>query len=278
MAGRRWVAAAACAAALSVFAAETGRAAVRLDVRSAEVGGDAARRPLEYVVWIDGPRLAAEPKPRAGAPATRRIVYRADQDRAWLVDTARRTYYQVDPASAQQAASQVAGLRKGLASGLESLTPEQRKAVQDLLGELSKPPTRPPGEVTLRERGETGRYAELACERHDVMEGARRLAELCLAAYGRGPLTREAVAAVPALGGFVRRTLEPLAQEFAALRGVAAFGVLDRVDGFPLAVHAFEENGARRETVVTRIQEGAVDATLFELPQGYARSWIPPFR
>jgi hypothetical protein len=270
------IAAAACAA-LALAGADAARAGVRLELRSAEVGAKGGK-PLEYVLWIDGPRLAAERKRRDGAPAQRRIVFRSDEDRAWLVDAARKTYYQVDPQAAQQVASQVAGLRKGLESGLESLTPEQREAVQELLGELAKPSEKPVGEIRVRERGEVARYAEIPCARHDVLEGARRLAEICLADYGRSPLTREALAAVPALGGFLRRTLAPLTREFPSLSDLAPFEVLGRVDGFPLAVQAFEDDGTTRETVVTRIEQAPVDASLFELPAGFARSWIPPFR
>src|SRR5574338_439084 len=152
------------------------RAAVRLELRSTESGAQAPKK-LRYVVWIDGPRLAAELAPKDGKPVKRRIVYRADLDRAWLVDAARKTYYQVDPEAAQQVASQVSGLRQGLESGLESLTPEQRQAAREVLGELAKPPAKPLGELKLRERGEVARYAEIPCARHDVVEGARRLAE-----------------------------------------------------------------------------------------------------
>ena len=273
----RIAAAVACAALALAFAAGAARAGVRLELRSVEAGNE-AHKPLKYVIWIDGSRLAAELKRRDGTPMQRRIVFRADLDRAWLVDATRKTYYQVDPEAAQQVASQVAGLRKGLESGLESLTPEQRKAAQEVLGELAKPPEKPRGEILVRERGEVGRYAEIPCARSDVLEGARRLAEICLADYGRAPLTREAVAAVPALGGFLRRTLEPLTREFPSLRDLEPFSVLERVQGFPLAVSAFEENGKTRETVVTRVEEAPVDASLFELPAGFARSWIPPFR
>ena len=133
--------------------------------------------------------------------------------------------------------------------------------------------------TALRERGEVARYADIACARNDVLEGARSLAEVCLADYGRAPLTREAVAAVPALGGFLRRTLEPLTREFPSLRELAPYAAFDRVEGLPARpCQAFDEDGKTRETVVTKIEPANVDPALFELPAGYARSWIPPFR
>ena len=269
----RLCAAAALAAALVASAAAAG---VRVELKSAPTP-PATGKAERYVVWIDGPRLAAQLVRRDGGPPTRRIVFRSAEDVVWLVDTKRQTYYQLDPASAQQIASQVGGLRQGLESGLESLSPEQREAVRELLGELAKPPAGPAPEYRLRERGELARYAEIACARHDVLEGERPVAELCLADYGKPPLTRERLAALPALGGFLQRTLEPLLREFPSLRPLAPLSTLSRVDGVPLLVRSGDE-GESRDTVVTSISEAPVDGALFELPAGYARSWIPPFR
>jgi hypothetical protein len=265
------------AALASLLAAAGATAAVRVELSSVEEGGKAGK-PLRYVVWVDGPKLAVELRRKNDAPPKRRIVFRSDRDLAWLVDLQRRTYYQLDPASAQQVASQVAGLRQGLEQGLESLTPEQRQAARELLGELAAAPPAQAPEYHLREKGELGRYAEIACARHDVLDGAKRVAELCLADYGKPPLSREKLAAVPALGGFLRRTLEPLLRQFPSLAPVAPFAALDSVQGVPLLVRSFGAKGETRETTVTRLSEEPADASLFELPDGFARSWIPPFR
>jgi hypothetical protein len=262
--------------ALALSLADAAEAGVKLRLRSAPVDDPKGGRSQSYEVWLDGPRLAIELAHRKTA-AKRRIVFRGPEDKVWLIDDAKQTYFQIDPESAKSMASQVAGLRQGLNQGLESLTPEQREAVQELLGELAKPPAGPPPDYKLRERGELGRYAEVACSRNDVMEGAKVVAEVCLADYGKPPLTREAFAAIPALGAFSRRTLEPLAAQFPSLAAVAPYAALDTVQGVPLAVKSTED-GEVRETFVKSIESVVVDAALFELPAGYARSWIPPFR
>jgi hypothetical protein len=265
-------------AAALLLAAPAG-AGVRLELRSTSAEADGKTKTYRYEVWIDGPRLAAELARRDGRPPTRRIVFKSGEDVLWLLDHKRQTYFQVDPQSAAQTASQVSGLRQGIDQGLGSLTPEQRAAVQELLGELAKPaPAGPLPEYRLRERGELGRYAELPCAQHDVLEGERAVAELCLADYGKPPLVREQLAAVPALGGFLRRTLEPLAAQFPSLRALAPYTSLDAIQGLPLRVESAQEGGGRSETVVTKIEPASVDPALFALPAGYARSWIPPFR
>jgi hypothetical protein len=265
----------ALALAMPIVLAAGADAGVKLRLRSEPLGGGEGKT-QSYEVWLDGPRLAIELVQRKEA-TKRRIVFRGGEDKVWLIDDAKQTYFQLDPESAKSMASQVAGLRQGLNQGLESLTPEQRAAVQDLIGELSKPPAGPPPEYKLRERGELGRYAEVACSRHDVLDGEKTVAEVCLADYGKPPLTRESFAAIPALGSFSRKTLEPLAAQFPSLSAVAPYAALDSVQGVPLSVKSTED-GKTRETFVKSIEPTAIDPKLFELPAGYARSWIPPFR
>jgi hypothetical protein len=268
-----------CLAAAALLLAPASHAGVRIELRSTSSGGkDAKPTSARYQVFVDGESLAVELARRDGTPATRRVVFRGGEDVAWLVDHKRRTYYQVDPKSAAQAASQVSGLRQGLEEGLGSLSPDQRAAVQDLLGELAKPAPVELPEYRLRERGELARYAEIACAQHDVLEGEKVVAEVCLADYGKPPLVREQLAAVPKLGVFLRRTLEPLAREFPSLLPLAPWAALDAVQGLPLRMRSVADDGATSETTVTRIEAAPVDPALFALPAGYARSWIPPFR
>ena len=266
----------AASVAITVTQVASVQAGLRLEVDVAE-RGDAARSPERWIVWIDGSRLATEPAQREGSPPTRRAIFRGADDVAWLVDPAQRSYFQLDPKSAEATASQVAGLRDGVAQGLELLSPDQREGVKEFLGDRASAPPAALPPVRLRSRGEPARHAGLVCTRHDVLEGERRVAELCLAAYGTGPLTRGRAAAVPALVSFLRRTLAPLAREVPSLRPLAPLASLGRIEGFPLAARAAEPGGPVREVVTVRVEEKALDPALFELPAGYSRSLVPPF-
>ena len=265
------------AAAAALALAHGAQAGLRVDLRSTQPGEAPGAAEL-YVIWIDGSRLAAEPVRKAGEPASRRVIYRAAEDLAWLVDVERRSYFQLDPASAEKSAAQVAGVRGGLAQGIELLPPEQQAAARELLGDLAEePPSAPLPELRLRALGEPGSYAGIACARHDVLAGDRRLAVVCLGEYGKGLPPRERVAAIGSLGGFLRRTLTPLARQFPDLRPLAALGALERLPGFPLALRSFEDRGGARLAEATRVEEAAVDPSLFELPAGFTRSSVPPF-
>jgi hypothetical protein len=277
---RRAQLATAAAAAALVLAQDT-QAALRVDVVASEPGAppEAGER---YVIWIDGPLLAAEPVRSAGGPPSQRLVYRAGEDVAWLVDLERRSYFQLDPESAERHAEQLAGVRDGVESGIELLPPQQRAKARKLLGDLTGAGSSGKSSASLpaphlRALGEAGSYAGIGCERHEVLEAERRLAVVCLGAYGKGLPPRERVAAVASLGGFLHRTLGPLAREFPRLRPLSGLAALERLPGFPLAVRSFEAAGRQGEAEVTRVEEAAADPSLFEVPQGFARSLVPPF-
>ena len=258
--------------------APTATAGARLELSSElrDSGAGAATVPEHFLVWIDGGRLAAEPTQPGGALAGRRVVFRAREDVAWLIDTGARSYFQIDPKSAQEMAAKVAGLRDGVARGIEGLAPEQRARVQELLGDLATPPPVARSVLRIQPTGRRATQAGIACAQQEIFEGERRVAVACVADGASGPLTRERVA-VSALGSFARRTLGPLAQAFPSLAPLAPLAALERLGGLPLAVVSAESDAGVRQTKVLLFAEAAVDPALFEVPAGFTRSALPPF-
>jgi len=263
-------------ATLAVAQVAAAQAGLRLEIDVSE-RGTAPAPPERWIVWLDAMRLVAEPARSEGSPPARRAIFQGAQDVAWLVDPAQRSYFQLDPESAQALAARLAGVRNGVAQGLELLSPEQREAAKGILGGLATPPRAPPPTPRLRLRVEQARHAGIACTRNDVLEGERRVAELCLAAWGTGPLTRERTQALPALRSFLRRTLAPLVREVESLRPLAPLAGLPRLEGFPLAARVEDPGRPPREIAVVSVEQRTVDPSLFELPAGYTRSLIPPF-
>jgi hypothetical protein len=261
------------------LAAPAATAGVRLELSSEPRAGGSgtAAAPEHFVVWIDGGRLAAEPAKPGGSLAGRRVVFRAHEDVAWLIDTSARSYFQLDPKSAQETAAQVVGLRDGVARGIDGLAPEQRERMQALLGELAAPAPAARPALRVQPTGKRATQAGIGCAQQEVFEGERRVAVACVADGASGPLARERVAAVPALGSFARRTLGPLAQAFPSLAALAPLAALERLGGLPLTVVSAEPDAGARQTKVLRVAEAAVDPALFELPPGFTRSTLPPF-
>jgi hypothetical protein len=250
-------------------------AGVEIETRTRSLGGSGGKS--HYTIWVDGDRLVAEPRKANAPPARRRIVYRADRDLMWFIDTKRATYYQLDPASAATTASQVSNLKKDLATALEGLDPEIRGKAEQLLGKLETGEVDPREEVSLRERGESGRYAEIPCARYDVLAREKRMAEICVADWAASGSAAAARPLVPALSKFLRASLEPLARELPVVEPLLAWTALEDSPGLPLQTRSYSDDEPDSETLVKAIREVEVDASRFELPEGYARSWVPPF-
>jgi hypothetical protein len=248
---------------------------VEIETRTRSLDGGSGK--TSYTFWLEADRLAAEPRRPGTPPARRRIVYLAEQDLMWFIDTKRETYYQLDQAGAEATASQVKGLKEDLASVLAGLDPEVRGRAEKLLGKLETDGSAPLPEVSLRERGELGSYAGVACARHDVIAEEKRLGEICVADWESAGAAAEAKPLIPSLIHFIRTSLEPLARELPMIEPLLAIGALEGTPGLPLQTRTFSDDEPDTETLVKAIREVQVDADLFTLPEGYARSWVPPF-
>lgn len=248
---------------------------VEIETRTRSLDGSSGKTHL--TIWVEGDRLVAEPRKPGSPPSRRRIVYHADRDVMWFIDHKRATYYQLDPESAAATASQVSGLKKDLAAALEGLDPEIRGKAEKVLGKLDSGEVDPREEVSLRERGELGRYADVACARYDVLAQEKRVAELCIAdweATGPAAVTRPLV---PAFTRFLRTSLEPLAKELPIVAPLLRWTALDDTQGLPLQTRSYSDDEPDTETLIKAIREVEVEPARFELPKGYARSWVPPF-
>ena len=250
-------------------------AGVEIETRTKQFDGDG--RKTHLTIWVDGNRLVAEPRKASAPSSRRRIVYLAERDVMWFIDRDRQTYYQLDPESAETTAAQVSDLKEDLSAALEGLDPEIRGKAEGLLGKLETGEVDPLGEVDFRERGEVGSYADVACARYDLIAREKRVAEMCVAdwaAAGAGAAVRPLV---PALTKFLRTSFEPLARELPMVQPLLAWTALEDTPGLPLLTRTFSDGQPESETKVRGIRQVDVDAGRFELPEGYARSWVPPF-
>ena len=252
-----------------------GLAGVQIETRTRSLDGSSGK--THFTIWIDGDRLVGEARKADSPPARRRIVYLADRDLMWFIDTKRATYYQLDPESAAATASQVSGLKDDLAAVLAGLDPEVRGKAEKLLGKLETDEADPVQDVQLSERGELGRYADVACARYDVLAQEKRVAELCVADWAATGPAAVARPLVPRFSRFLRTTLEPLARELPIVAPLLTWTALEDAPGLPLQTRSYSDDEPDSETLVKSIREVEVDARRFELPEGYARSWVPPF-
>jgi hypothetical protein len=245
-------------------------AGIEMDLEARRLDRD---RPSESAtVLLAGKRLATRVPEGNGDEGSYRLIFRGDRDVLWILDEERRTFFEVDPTTANQ----VAGLKKSVQEGLETLSPERREALGKLLGDLmpEEPPPQQPVQTTAR--GDKEVILGYACEWYDVAREGEKVLETCVADWEQGELTRANLAAVPALAGFLNRTLEPLLAQFPGLRRLSPLALLAELPGLPLLTRTFENGAARTETAVTRLERKQLGTEPFRIPEGYQQSLLPP--
>jgi hypothetical protein len=223
--------------------------------------------PERAEVRIDGDRL------RFDDPSGRTsVIYRADRELAWWLDHREKKFVEVSRGSTAAVARKVDETNTAIRKSLEGLPPERRAALEGLLdGTLGPPPGAEP-EVSLRPTGERDLVEGIPCDEHEVVRGTERVALLCAAqpdALGLAPGDRDVLRR---LSGFLRETVESisrLAPGAVRSEGVDALAAVDRLDGVPVRVRAFDDGRAVSETLVTEVVTEDVDPARFERPEGY---------
>jgi len=254
-----------------LLAAAPAGAGVEIDLEAKRLDGE--RAPESATLQMAGERLTTR-IPESDEGRMYRMIYRGKREVLWLLDEQKRTFFQVDPTTT----AQVATLKKSVQEGLQNLPPERREALGQLLGDFmpEEPPPQPP--VEIRARGEKDVLLGYSCEWHDVLQESEKVLETCVAEWEQGDLTRENLAAVPSLAGFLEKTLEPLLAQFPGLRGLSPLALLARVPGLPMLTRTFEDGSAVTETAVTRLEQKDIDPARFKIPEGYQQSLLPPTR
>jgi hypothetical protein len=217
------------------------------------------------VLWLDGAHLRLE------ADETHTVIYRADEDVAWVIDHRDKSYRTIDRETAETVAQGVGQANTAARRYIEMLPPAQRQAAERLLDQTFGSPSAVSPDIEVRASGANTRIAGVSCALYEVRRGAERRAEVCRSTFEAaavGAQTRDALRALAdTLGGI----LPTLAPEHLRQDGIDALHAFSELDGVPLRVRLYEDGSAIWETLVTEVVERAAPATAFELPDGYER-------
>ncbi|MEM8933902.1 MAG: DUF4412 domain-containing protein [Acidobacteriota bacterium] len=208
-------------------------------------------------------------------------IFRGERGDMMVIDDDEQSYYVVDQEMVRQIAGEMGGVseqlemaRRELEKHLGDLDPEQRRALEQALGNpaggaeglfgKSAEPS------TVRKTGERGTRAGYPCVRYEVVRGERVVRELWVTDWSRIEGGDEARPAFEAMGGFFR--------ELTGM-GLPSAGFEDLfpdVDGFPVVGRSFGDDGElESEWQLRSSQRRRLDPADFEPPAGYKRRSMP---
>lgn len=221
----------------------------------------------------------------AGGGRETSAIYRGDRRALVMLDHGRRQYVELDRETMESLAGQLSAAMRQMEERLAELPPEQRAAVRKMMEQQM--PGLAPGTDTaekastdIRETGRRETVSGIPCTYFEAWRGGEKVRELCVAGWGDVAAGREALAVFEDMGDFFEEVMETFAESSPQGRGALPmpdnpFQDLARVDGFPVVVRLFEDGQVARETVITGIEESAVDPASFEVPAGYERQEMP---
>ena len=236
--------------------------------QSSETSDASAKAPRAGRMLIDGERVRMEMTgmgPEGTGTAV--IIFRGDRNVMWSVDAKRQSYTEVDRAKMQEMRAQSDAARAQMRAGRDKLPPAERARMQAMLAASEAQATKldPP---TIKDTGRADKVSGFACREFEVSRHGVKESEICVADWKTAGVTKADLASVGKLGKFQAESLEGMQ---ARREGDDVLALFDALDGLPVRVRSFRGGQPRAEFHVLKIEHKALDAKLFEPPDGYKK-------
>lgn len=196
------------------------------------------------------------------------MLFDATSGTLTVVDDDREHYVELTPEAMDQQIRAMTDTVSDLRQQMQQLPPEMREQLERDLGLT---PEGFEAEISTRPTGETEEIAGYACEANEVYVGEQPRSSVCVAPPEELGLAADDFATLSALMDRLHelslRALEaggPLTEQLGG-------SMLPRVDGVPLEVR--EHDGIT--TQLTEVDTATLEASLFRIPEGYARQALP---
>ncbi len=204
------------------------------------------------------------------------IIYRGDRNEMLVADNERLEYYIIDEQTMNQMAAQISGAMKQMEDMLKSMPLEQRAVAEQMLKQ-QMPGLQPAPEApsTLQKTGKSDTINGYDCEYYEVLKEGIRTREMCVAKWRDIDGGAEAVEAMIGMGKF----FESMRDAFAEAAGTdfmgkqqEVFAHMRELGGYPVYAKDYDDTGALEgESTLKSSHSEAIDAAIFEPPEGYRR-------
>lgn len=200
------------------------------------------------------------------------MVFRGDKKVFWIIDAEKKTYSEMDEAALKAMGEQMNSAMTQMQEALKGMPPEQRAQMEKMMGGKMKGMT--PPKQTVKPMGQTKTINGFACAGYTVSGGAGET-EVWAADPKVLKLDATAMAAFKEFAEFMKSSfpgmerIADLAQDFDHPRE-------DQVPGFPvLSIHKDKSGKEDFRSELTKLTNGSVEASAFELPAGFKKTAMP---
>ena len=250
-----------------VVCATLAAADTTVTIQHSESGGQPQ---TQYIYIADGKTRMEQPGGGQGGPGV--MIYHQASNTFYAIDTARKTYMELDPEKFGAMMDEAAKMREQMMAQLEQqmagMSEEQKaqmKAMMEARGGMM------PGEqvpTRYEPTGKSGSATGTSCSWYDAFEGQRKVRELCVA--------KPSALGMPAADTATIKAMMESMKAIAQRMGGESFLSDNMPDGIPAHVRHFNPQGTvTSEQITQSVDTGGLDSSLFEVPADYKRQELP---
>lgn len=200
------------------------------------------------------------------------MVFRGDKKVLWIIDTAKRTYTEMDEAAAKAMGEQMNSAMAQMQEAMKNMPAEQRAQMEKMMAGRMKAAA--PPKQTVKPMGQKKTINGFACAGYTVSSEAGE-AEVWAADPKVLKLDAADMTAFKEFAEFMKSSfpgmerIADLAKDFDNPRA-------DQVPGFPvLSIHKDKSGKEDFRSELVKLAKGSVEASAFELPAGFTKTDMP---
>lgn len=197
------------------------------------------------------------------------VIFRADRKVMWMLDDGDRSYVEVTPESAKRMNDALGGMRRQMDEMLKSMPPEQRRMMEQQMGQMAKPAAPAAVKSTYRKTGRSATVGKWRCEEVEHLLDGKKDEDICAARLGDLGLGRADVAVMYELEKFMTSMIGT-AFNSGKGSGEWEFEALAKALGYDAMPVRWRDAGGTT-TVLKSVERAAVPAGSFDLPRGYRK-------
>ncbi len=196
-------------------------------------------------------------------------IYRADRKLLWALDDKDRSYAEITPETARRMNDAFGDVRKQMDEMLKSMPPEQRRTMEQQMGQMAKPPAPAAAKAVYRKTGRAATVGKWRCEEVERVVGGKKEEDLCVSRLGDLGLSRADLAVMYDMERFMA-SMVGTAFGQAAGGGEWEIEALAKALGYD-AMPVRWRGADGKTSVVKSIGRATAPPASFEVPKGYRK-------
>jgi hypothetical protein len=196
-----------------------------------------------------------------------------------MVNTTQKSYTEITTTEIQQMASQMSGAMAQMQAQLQSLPPEQRAMVEQMMqgrggagmrGMPGMPAMAAAAKVEYRRTG-TDKVGQWSCTKYEGTSGGQKTSEVCTVEPSALNLQASDFEASRQLAEFMKSLMPQMAD------GVTLFATTEAqgFSGVPVRRTTFRNGAVESVAEITEIRREAIPASTWDVPAGFRREAMP---